>query len=164
MTQPAPSAQHNGPEKGALTGPSDPPPAKTGGARPGLGLRLDVRILSLLGVLAALVLVGGITEPGAFLDTGNLQLILTQASVIGVVTVGMTFVIITGGTSGTGKEAAAESGRAPARAAKAGRGLGRPPMPCWVGWKSKSGASKGAIPYWTASSRPRSRGILGRAC
>lgn len=62
-----------------------------------LGLRLDVRILSLLGVLAALIVVGGITEPDAFLDTGNLQLILTQASVIGVVTVGMTFVIISGG-------------------------------------------------------------------
>jgi len=97
MTQPAPSAQHNGPDKGALTGPADTPPVKTGGQRPGLGLRLDVRILSLLGVLAALVLVGGITEPDAFLDTGNLQLILTQASVIGVVTVGMTFVITSGG-------------------------------------------------------------------
>ncbi|MER6194148.1 ABC transporter permease [Streptomyces cyaneofuscatus] len=98
MTQPAPSAQHNGPDKGALTGPADTPPSKTGGGgRPALGLRLDVRILSLLGVLAALVLVGGITEPDAFLDTGNLQLILTQASVIGVVTVGMTFVITSGG-------------------------------------------------------------------
>ncbi|MFI5721940.1 ABC transporter permease [Streptomyces cyaneofuscatus] len=97
MTQPAPSAQHNGPDKGALTGPADTPPVKTGGQKPGLGLRLDVRILSLLGVLAALVLVGGITEPDAFLDSGNLQLILTQASVIGVVTVGMTFVITSGG-------------------------------------------------------------------
>ncbi|MFJ7330518.1 ABC transporter permease [Streptomyces cyaneofuscatus] len=97
MTQPAPSAQHNGPDKGTLAGPADPPPVKTGGQKPGLGLRLDVRILSLLGVLAALVLVGGITEPDAFLDTGNLQLILTQASVIGVVTVGMTFVITSGG-------------------------------------------------------------------
>ncbi|BAG17946.1 MULTISPECIES: ABC transporter permease [Streptomyces] len=97
MTQPAPSAQHNGPDKGTLAGPSDAPPRKPGGGTPALGLRLDVRILSLLGVLAALVLVGGITEPDAFLDTGNLQLILTQASVIGVVTVGMTFVIISGG-------------------------------------------------------------------
>ncbi|WNF30496.1 ABC transporter permease [Streptomyces sp. C11-1] len=97
MTQPAPSAQHNGPDKGDPTGPAGPPPSKTGGERPGLGLRFDVRTLSLLGVLAALVLVGGITEPDAFLDTGNLQLILTQASVIGVVTVGMTFVITSGG-------------------------------------------------------------------
>lgn len=59
--------------------------------------RADVRTLSLLGVLAALVLIGGITAPDAFLDTRNLQLVLTQASVIGVVTVGMTFVIISGG-------------------------------------------------------------------
>ncbi|HET6357104.1 ABC transporter permease [Streptomyces sp.] len=64
---------------------------------PALGLRLDVRTLSLLGVLAILVLVGGVTKPDEFLAVSNLQLVLTQASVIGVVTVGMTFVIISGG-------------------------------------------------------------------
>ncbi|MFI1767614.1 ABC transporter permease [Streptomyces sp. NPDC020800] len=69
-----------------------PPPR-----RPALGLRLDVRTLSLLGVLAILVLVGGVTKPDEFLAVSNLQLVLTQASVIGVVTVGMTFVIIGGG-------------------------------------------------------------------
>ncbi|MCI3271089.1 ABC transporter permease [Streptomyces cylindrosporus] len=63
----------------------------------GLLARADVRTLSLLGVLAALVLTGGITKPDEFLDTRNLQLVLTQASVIGVVTVGMTFVITSGG-------------------------------------------------------------------
>ncbi|CAL9648560.1 ABC transporter permease [Streptomyces sp. enrichment culture] len=62
-----------------------------------LTARADVRTLTLLGVLAALVLIGGITQPDAFLDTRNLQLVLTQASVIGVVTVGMTFVIMSGG-------------------------------------------------------------------
>lgn len=51
----------------------------------------------LLGVLAALVVIGGVTKPDEFLDTRNLQLVLTQASVIGVVTVGMTFVITSGG-------------------------------------------------------------------
>ncbi|CAM5602713.1 hypothetical protein SCALM49S_05798 [Streptomyces californicus] len=66
MTQPAPSAQHNGSDKGALAAPSDTPPPKTGGRGPALGLRLDVRILSLLGVLAVLILVGGVTEPDAF--------------------------------------------------------------------------------------------------
>lgn len=59
--------------------------------------RADVRTLSLLGVLAALVVIGGITKPDEFLDTRNLQLVLTQGSVIGVVTVGMTFVITSGG-------------------------------------------------------------------
>ncbi|MGW0788651.1 ABC transporter permease [Streptomyces sp. NPDC002911] len=96
MTQPAPSAQHHGTEKGTVTGPPAAPPSPPGGLR-ALGLRLDVRNLSLLGVLAVLIAVGGLTEPDAFLDTGNLQLILTQSSVIGVVTVGMTLVIIGGG-------------------------------------------------------------------
>lgn len=59
--------------------------------------RADIRTLSLVGVLLALVVVGGITKPDEFLDTQNLQLVLTQASVIGVVTVGMTFVITSGG-------------------------------------------------------------------
>ncbi|WP_329205706.1 ABC transporter permease [Streptomyces sp. NBC_00683] len=97
MTQPAPSAQHHGPDKGTLPGPSAAPPSKQSGGLRALGLRADVRNLSLLGVLLALVAVGGLTEPEAFLDTGNLQLILTQSSVIGVVTVGMTLVIIGGG-------------------------------------------------------------------
>jgi ribose transport system permease protein len=59
--------------------------------------RLDVRTLSLLGVLVALIVAGGVTRPEAFLDVDNLRLVLTQASVIGVVTVGMTFVITAGG-------------------------------------------------------------------
>ncbi|MFB7292416.1 ABC transporter permease [Actinacidiphila glaucinigra] len=92
MTQPASEAPQ------APTPPAEAPPAtKGGGRRPALGLHADVRNLSLLGVLAALVLVGGITQPDAFLDVSNLQLVLTQASVIGVVTVGMTFVITSGG-------------------------------------------------------------------
>ncbi|QCX80109.1 Ribose transport system permease protein RbsC [Streptomyces sp. YIM 121038] len=62
-----------------------------------LAARVDLRTLSLLGVLAVLIVIGGVTQPDAFLDTDNVQLILTQASVIGVVTVGMTFVIISGG-------------------------------------------------------------------
>lgn len=67
------------------------------GARRPLGLRADVRNLSLLGVLAVLIAVGGLTRPDEFLAVSNLQLVLTQASVIGVVTVGMTFVITSGG-------------------------------------------------------------------
>ncbi|MFE4717944.1 ABC transporter permease [Streptomyces sp. NPDC056728] len=78
--------------------PARPATSKTtpAGPRP-RGFRPDVRTLSLVGVLAVLVLIGGITQPDSFLDTNNVQLILTQASVIGVVTVGMTFVIISGG-------------------------------------------------------------------
>ncbi|MGW2223977.1 ABC transporter permease [Streptomyces formicae] len=88
MTQPAPAAE-------AATRKSAP----ADGGRPWRTklVRLDVRTLSLLGVLAVLVVIGGITQPDSFLDTDNVQLVLTQASVIGVVTVGMTFVIISGG-------------------------------------------------------------------
>jgi ribose transport system permease protein len=53
--------------------------------------------VGLLGVLAILVLVGLATKPQQFFTSANLVLILTQASIIGVVTVGMTFVIIGGG-------------------------------------------------------------------
>ncbi|MFE2910838.1 ABC transporter permease [Kitasatospora indigofera] len=67
------------------------------GRRPRRVARPDVRTLSLVGVLLVLVAVGGITRPEQFLSSGNLVLILTQSSVIGVVTVGMTFVIIGGG-------------------------------------------------------------------
>ncbi|MFG2352110.1 ABC transporter permease [Streptomyces sp. NPDC048521] len=82
------------------------PPRDTAGKTPPIGrlpawrgllARADVRTLSLLGVLAVLVVIGGATKPDEFLDTRNLQLVLTQASVIGVVTVGMTFVITSGG-------------------------------------------------------------------
>ncbi|MFC9608700.1 ABC transporter permease [Streptomyces niveus] len=103
MKQPASEAQQGGPEAAPadaapvpLTKPAGRTPGGSGG-RPPLGLRLDFRTLSLLGVLAALIVVGGITKPDQFLDTSNLQLVLTQASIIGVVTVGMTFVITSGG-------------------------------------------------------------------
>ncbi|MFF7209424.1 ABC transporter permease [Streptomyces sp. NPDC008238] len=92
MTQPASEAPQ------APKPPAEAPPVTKGGdRRPALGFHADLRNLSLLGVLAALVLVGGITQPDSFLDVSNLQLVLTQASVIGVVTVGMTFVITSGG-------------------------------------------------------------------
>ncbi|MFC4607048.1 ABC transporter permease [Streptomyces maoxianensis] len=91
MTQPASQAQQDAPIPTAKSAPAG------GGWRRPLGLRADVRNLSLLGVLAVLIAVGGITKPDEFLATSNLQLVLTQASIIGVVTVGMTFVITSGG-------------------------------------------------------------------
>ncbi|MER5945524.1 ABC transporter permease [Streptomyces sp. NPDC001904] len=87
MTQPASPTRPAEPKRAAAT--TRP---RTLGA-----LRMDIRTLSLLGVLAALIVIGGVTQPDSFLDGDNVQLILTQASVIGVVTVGMTFVIISGG-------------------------------------------------------------------
>jgi ribose transport system permease protein len=54
------------------------------------------RNLGLVAVLALLALVGVVTTD-TFLTTANLLTILTSASIIGVLTVGMTFVIIGGG-------------------------------------------------------------------
>ncbi|MFD7445742.1 ABC transporter permease [Streptomyces sp. NPDC059909] len=90
MTQPASEAQQTPPPHVVK-----PTPDRSGWRA--VGLRADVRNLSLLAVLAVLIAVGGFTKPDQFLDTANLQLVLTQASVIGVVTVGMTFVITSGG-------------------------------------------------------------------
>jgi ribose transport system permease protein len=84
MTQHAPKAPGG-------TRPRTPQPGAVRVPRP------DGRVLSLLAVLAALVAAGALTRPDAFLTTSNLQLVLTQASVIGVVTVGMTLVITSGG-------------------------------------------------------------------
>ncbi|MGX1880756.1 ABC transporter permease [Streptomyces sp. NPDC055287] len=94
MTQPVSPAQRHQ-QDGPVVTTAKTPTRQSAWRR--LGLRLDVRNLSLLGVLAVLVAVGGFTKPEQFLDSSNLQLVLTQASVIGVVTVGMTFVITSGG-------------------------------------------------------------------
>jgi len=59
------------------------------------------RNLGLVGVLVAILAVGAVTRPDLFGDLDwlwrNELLILTQASAIGVITVGMTFVMIGGG-------------------------------------------------------------------
>ncbi|MBO8200309.1 ABC transporter permease [Streptomyces smyrnaeus] len=85
----------NSPAGVARTPKPAPPPAKDGPTK--RRVPFDVRQLSLIGVLLALAVVGAITKPDEFLAGENLRLILTQASVIGVVTVGVTFVIIGGG-------------------------------------------------------------------
>jgi ribose transport system permease protein len=66
--------------------------------------RLDdnaARNLGLVGVLVLLVIIGVVTKPELYSDPtwvrNNILTILQQASAIGVVTVGMTFVIIGGG-------------------------------------------------------------------
>jgi ribose transport system permease protein len=72
--------------------------AGTSRVPPWLAGRLaELRSLSLLAVLGILTIVGVVTTEGRFLTTGNVLNILTSASIIGVVTVGMTFVIIGGG-------------------------------------------------------------------
>ncbi|WP_052869197.1 ABC transporter permease [Streptomyces niger] len=91
------SEGHTLPAEAGSAPPGPAGPVAKDAGRAGARRRPDVHNLSLLGVLAALVLVGVLTKPEQFLSVQNLQLVLTQASVIGIVTVGVTFVIIGGG-------------------------------------------------------------------
>ena len=59
--------------------------------------RLRVQELTLPFVLVALVIAGAVIDSDVFLTKDNLLTVLTQASVVGVVAIGMTFVIATGG-------------------------------------------------------------------
>ncbi|WET80890.1 ABC transporter permease [Amycolatopsis sp. QT-25] len=68
------------------------PPKKNG-----FKFTADPRLLGLTGVLVILCVVGQVTRPDQFLTDGNISTILRLAAAIGVVSVGMTFVIIAGG-------------------------------------------------------------------
>jgi ribose transport system permease protein len=83
------------------TGEAVPPaPGRARPARPVAGEPAK-RALGLVGVLAALLVIGAITRPDIFLDASKLWqnelTVLTLASAIGVVAIGMTFVMIGGG-------------------------------------------------------------------
>ena len=92
------------------------PPGGTSGegriARSLVGARLQE--FALAGVIVLLVVIGAILKPATFPTTDNLRAILTQASVVGVLAIGMTFVIATAGIdlSVGSIVAAAESRRA----------------------------------------------------
>jgi ribose transport system permease protein len=61
------------------------------------GSWLDIRLTALMGVLVVLCLVGYFLHPEQFLSDSNISSMLRLAAAIGVVSVGMTFVIISGG-------------------------------------------------------------------
>ena len=73
------------------------PPEVAAPERTATGLRLDLRLAGLLGVLVVLCVVGYATRPDSFLTDANISTMLRLAAAIGVVSVGMTFVIISGG-------------------------------------------------------------------
>ena len=52
---------------------------------------------ALVGVIFALVVVGAVLKPETFPTADNLRAVVTQASVVGVLAIGMTFVIATSG-------------------------------------------------------------------
>ena len=59
--------------------------------------QVPVQELVLPVVIIALIIVGAIIRPGIFLTSDNLLNVLTQASITGIIAIGMTFVIATGG-------------------------------------------------------------------
>lgn len=59
--------------------------------------RIRIQEYALVGVVGALIVAGAITKPSAFLSSSNFFTVLTQASVVGVLAVGMTFVIASQG-------------------------------------------------------------------
>jgi ribose transport system permease protein len=59
--------------------------------------QIPVQELVLPVVIVALLIVGVIIRPGVFLTSDNLLNVLTQASITGIIAIGMTFVIATGG-------------------------------------------------------------------
>jgi ribose transport system permease protein len=58
---------------------------------------LQLQEYALVFVVIALMVIGTLLRPGSFLTSGNLLTIVTSASVVGVLAIGMTFVIATGG-------------------------------------------------------------------
>ncbi|GAA4735717.1 ABC transporter permease [Modestobacter marinus] len=80
------------PPAGSASGTSD-----GGGKGPGLLAGPLGRNLGLVVALLLLCVVGALTAPGRFVDVDNVLTILRLAAVVGVVSVGMTFVIIGGG-------------------------------------------------------------------
>ncbi|WCN80271.1 ABC transporter permease [Micromonospora sp. LH3U1] len=108
---PTPTATPERPQLPAQSPPVDPAETAVASDKAGSTGRLSwwrgdggdgaKRNLGLIGVLAALILVGAVTKPDLYGDPNwvwnNVLAILQLASVVGVVTVGMTFVIIGGG-------------------------------------------------------------------
>ncbi|GAA1176569.1 ABC transporter permease [Ornithinimicrobium humiphilum] len=77
--------------------PGDPGAPATGGGRRLPRLREATRDLGLVVALVALVVVGVATSGERFASTSNLLVILQQAAIIGVISIGVTFVITAGG-------------------------------------------------------------------
>jgi ribose transport system permease protein len=59
--------------------------------------RIQLQEYALVAVVAMILIVGAILEPDSFLTSDNMLNVLRQASVVGVLAIGMTFVIATGG-------------------------------------------------------------------
>src|SRR5215217_3367198 len=78
------------------TAPAATPPAKSGSAARG-GLKLDYQEYALFGVVILLIIAGWILQGDAFMSKDNVFNFLRQGSIVGVLAIGMTFVIATAG-------------------------------------------------------------------
>ena len=67
------------------------------GAACALPSTMRLQEYTLVVVIIVLLVVGTILKPDTFLTTDNVRAMLTQASVVGVLAIGMTFVIATSG-------------------------------------------------------------------
>src|SRR3954452_19393532 len=73
------------------------PPAKPSASSGTKGLSFNYQEYALVGVVVLLIVVGAILEGSAFLSKDNFFNVLRQGSVVGVLAIGMTFVIATAG-------------------------------------------------------------------
>lgn len=95
------SEQQTNPGADVVAESAEPPPTKQPAKEPWTLRRILSgsvgRNLGLIVALLLIVLVGAITAADTFLNINNMMVILRQASIIGVISIGMTFVIISGG-------------------------------------------------------------------
>jgi ribose transport system permease protein len=94
MTTASPATPHTTPAD-AATGAAIDPDATAGALR--ARRRIQLQEAALPAVVILLLVAGTIADRQQFLTSDNMLTVLTQASVVGVVAVGMTFVIATGG-------------------------------------------------------------------
>ena len=85
--------------------------------------RIQLQEYTLVGVVLALVVIGTILKPDTFPTADNRSAILTQASVVGVLAIGMTFVIATAGIDLGGFRGRRRRGRRWARRGLRRRGV-----------------------------------------
>jgi ribose transport system permease protein len=107
--------------------------------------RIELQEYALVGVIALLLLAGGILESESFLTSDNMLNVLRQGSIVGVLAIGMTFVIATGGIDlsvGSMVAAASVAGGLLADSGSAGFFLGAIGMGVLLG-----GINAGAIAY-----------------
>jgi ribose transport system permease protein len=107
--------------------------------------RIELQEYALVGVIALLIVAGAILESESFLTSDNMLNVLRQGSIVGVLAIGMTFVIATGGIDlsvGSMVAAASVAGGLLADSGSAGFFLGAIGMGILLG-----GVNAGAIAY-----------------